>query len=171
MGHGHEDGLDGLTSRALVRSAPSGRRIPARGGTPGVPTGNRGVLKERRIHRGYRSARPGCGVPSERIRCIDHPPRVATLGWYTPPPWGGTDTTQALLLEENRSKDPAQPWISNRQRSVDSGTLLRPGKEFSLRPDTDPPLCSVFAFKQWSPPWQIPTVPTLGPPGGGRRSV
>jgi hypothetical protein len=96
---------------------------------------------------------------------------LTTLGWYTPPPWGGTDTTQALLLEENRSKDPAQPWISNRQRSVDSGTLLRPGKEFSLRPDTDPPLCPVFAFKQWSPPWQIPTVPTPARRGGGRRSV
>jgi len=28
--------------------------------------------------------------------------------------------------EKNRSKDPAKPWISNRQLSVDSGLLPRP---------------------------------------------
>jgi hypothetical protein len=110
-----------------------GHRIPARGGTPGLPTGNRGVLKERRIHRGYPSARPGCGVPSERLRCINHPPRVATLGWYTPPRWGGTDKTLALLLEENVCKDPAKPWISNRQIHVGFGTVLTFGDLTVLR--------------------------------------
>ena len=81
VGRGHEDGLDILGALALVGSAPTGHRIPARGETPGLPTGMRRVLKERRIDQGYPLAGPGCGVPSERIRFIDHPTRVA--------PWAG----------------------------------------------------------------------------------
>jgi hypothetical protein len=32
--------------------------------------------------------------------------------------------TLALMLGENGTEDPAKPWISNRQHSGDSGTLL-----------------------------------------------
>ncbi len=34
------------------------------------------------------------------------------------------DETLALILEENARKNPAKPWISNRQIYVGSGTVL-----------------------------------------------
>jgi hypothetical protein len=65
-----------------------------------------------------------------------------TLGWYAPPRWGGTDTTLGLLLEENVPKDPAKPWISNRQIYVGFGTVQT--IEFAVRVVT---LCQVLDEK------------------------
>jgi hypothetical protein len=48
--------------------------------------------------------------------------------WWAPDAFGliwKKEETQALILEGNGSEDPAKPRISNRQLSVDSGTLLR----------------------------------------------
>jgi hypothetical protein len=40
------------------------------------------------------------------------------------------EETLALILEENARKNPAKPWISNRQIYVDSGTVLTPERAF-----------------------------------------
>ena len=48
--------------------------------------------------------------------------------WWAPDAFGLSwkkEETLAFILGENRSEDPAEPRISNRQLSVDSGTLLR----------------------------------------------
>ena len=48
--------------------------------------------------------------------------------WWAPDAFGliwKKEETQALILEENGSEDPAKPRISNRQFSRNSGTLLR----------------------------------------------
>jgi hypothetical protein len=48
--------------------------------------------------------------------------------WWSPDAFGllwKNEEARALTSEENRSEDPAKPRISNRQLSVDSGTLLR----------------------------------------------
>ncbi len=48
------------------------------------------VLKERRIspNGGRVSDRPRCGVPSERMNCHPHIPRVAPRAGMQSPPWG-----------------------------------------------------------------------------------
>jgi hypothetical protein len=38
------------------------------------------------------------------------------------------EETLALILEENARKNPAKPWISNRQIYVGSGTVLTQGQ-------------------------------------------
>ena len=48
--------------------------------------------------------------------------------WWAPDAFGliwKKEETQALILEENGSENPAKPRISNRQFSRNSGTLLR----------------------------------------------
>ena len=49
--------------------------------------------------------------------------------WWAPDAFGlvwKKEEALAVILEENGSADSAKPQISNRQLSVDSGTLLRP---------------------------------------------
>jgi hypothetical protein len=48
--------------------------------------------------------------------------------WWVPDAFGliwRKDETLGLTCKENRSEDPAKPRISNRQLSMDFGTLLR----------------------------------------------